>query len=335
MDVNLIDLIKEYDQYTADGKTPSHSWLSKLLKELRKSKIRRPDIVLAWGPKVLSQENYIEVWNLREQIAIAAIELNDLTTAETVIEVLQRQFPKSIRVSRLQGMLLEAQEKYSEALEKYDTILKEDITDIFARKRKVCIYKAKNDIHKTIAEINSILHYFPNDIGSWLELSELYLLSNDYEPAIHCYEELILLEPRNAFYHCRLAEIFYSIGGTEKILLARKYYTISLTCQNISYNLRAVTGLIQSCKQLRGLGRPYSNSSASLNEKKRSSSTEVAAVTSSSSSSSSSSQLNEHELKVNEELLKWSEDELNKFLSEGKKTSNEQLEVLKNILFVN
>ncbi len=40
MDVNLIDLIKEYDQYTADGKTPSHSWLSKLLKELRKSKVK-------------------------------------------------------------------------------------------------------------------------------------------------------------------------------------------------------------------------------------------------------------------------------------------------------
>lgn len=40
MDVNLIALIKEYDQYTADGKTPSHSWLSKLLKELRKSKVK-------------------------------------------------------------------------------------------------------------------------------------------------------------------------------------------------------------------------------------------------------------------------------------------------------
>lgn len=40
MDSNVIDLLQEYDQYVADGKSPSHSWMSKLLKELRKSKVK-------------------------------------------------------------------------------------------------------------------------------------------------------------------------------------------------------------------------------------------------------------------------------------------------------
>lgn len=161
--------------------------------------------------------------------------------------------------------IIASTEKFTEALETYDSILKEDVTDIFARKRKVCIYKAKNDINKMITEINQLLHNFPNDIGSWLELGELYLLSNDYEAAIHCYEELILLDSRNAHYHCRLAEILYSLSGgnnnnnNEKLLLARKYFTISLSCQNIDFNLRALTGLIQACKLLRVQARPHNN----------------------------------------------------------------------------
>ena len=115
-------------------------------------------------------------------------------------------------MQRVQGMIFESQGKYADALLLYETLLKENVSDVFTRKRKVCVYKAQNNFTKMIEEINQILNYFPSDLGSWLELGELYLLMNDYEGAKHCYEEIILIDPRNAHFHCRLAEIFYSMG---------------------------------------------------------------------------------------------------------------------------
>jgi uncharacterized protein YozE (UPF0346 family) len=65
------------------------------------------------------------------------LELNDLVTAESTIQILDKQFPKSSRVGKLKGMLLEAQGHYTQALAEYDALIKEDCTNIFARKRKV------------------------------------------------------------------------------------------------------------------------------------------------------------------------------------------------------
>lgn len=50
-----------------------------------------------------------KVWNLHEQICIAALELGDYGLAESSINILGKQFSSSHRVNRLRGMLLEAQ----------------------------------------------------------------------------------------------------------------------------------------------------------------------------------------------------------------------------------
>jgi len=61
-------------------------------------------------------------------------------------------------------------------------------------------------------DINDILKKFPSDLGSWAQLGELYLSLADNVAAVHCFEELVLLDPRNAHYHVRLAEAMYSAG---------------------------------------------------------------------------------------------------------------------------
>lgn len=61
-------------------------------------------------------------------------------------------------------------------------------------------------------DINEILKKFPSDLGSWAQLGELYLTLADNVAAVHCFEELVLLDPRNAHYHARLAEALYSAG---------------------------------------------------------------------------------------------------------------------------
>lgn len=77
---------------------------------------------------------------------------------------------------------------------------------------QVCIKKIQRDIPGVIEGINDIVKKFPSDAASWQELGELYLSLSDNLAAVHCFEELVLLEPRNNSYHTRLAEALYSAG---------------------------------------------------------------------------------------------------------------------------
>eukprot|EP01033_Poteriospumella_lacustris_P006123 gene6123-4398_t len=87
---------------------------------------------------------------------------------------------------------------------------KKDVANVSLMKRKVCIKKIQRDIPGVIEGINDIVKKFPSDAASWQELGELYLSLSDNLAAVHCFEELVLLEPRNNSYHTRLAEALYS-----------------------------------------------------------------------------------------------------------------------------
>jgi hypothetical protein len=77
------------------------------------------------------------VWNLHEQICVAALDVGDLALASEKVDLLRKQFKESNRVSRLEGMLLEAAGRYDEAIVIYDAILQKDLANIAAFKRKV------------------------------------------------------------------------------------------------------------------------------------------------------------------------------------------------------
>lgn len=118
-------------------------------------------MVLALAPKLLNYENYIEgtllslflafyplrysptstyhfsVWNLREQLAIAALDQGEIDLAKEQIASLTKQFPDSVRVGRIQGMLHEAQGQFTEAMKLYEELLKKDLANIAIMKRKV------------------------------------------------------------------------------------------------------------------------------------------------------------------------------------------------------
>ena len=55
-------------------------------------------------------------------------------------------------------------------------------------------------------------------------------------------QELVLFSPTNFVYHCKLAEIYYSMGGLDNLRLARKHYAQSLEVHG-EENLRALYGL--------------------------------------------------------------------------------------------
>eukprot|EP01038_Epipyxis_sp_PR26KG_P016735 gene16735-22894_t len=208
-DNNVVDMILFIDNSSKDTKF-NKKFLTIVMKELRKSKIRRSDLVMQYGPQLIKNENGIELWNLYEQLCLAALDLGNITLADDCLKKLSIQFPDSSRVLRLNGMKYEAQGAHENALGVYTSLLAKNPANISIMKRKVCLLKSMNLTEQVVTELNQILKLFPTDGSCWLELGECYLESCDYEAAAHCFEELVLLNDC-APHHIRLADTYYSI----------------------------------------------------------------------------------------------------------------------------
>lgn len=203
---------------------------------VKKLKVRRPDKVLRHGLSILNDPKKRsalgpDVWTLYEQVSIAAMDCQCLDVAKDCIKVLQKQFPESKRVGRLEGILLEAKGLWAEAEKAYSSLLEDNPLDPVLHKRRVAIAKAQGNFPMAIEWLNKYLETFMADHDAWRELAEIYLSLQMYKQATFCYEELILSQPTVPLYHLAYADVLYTLGGIENIQLAKKYYasTIDLT----------------------------------------------------------------------------------------------------------
>jgi len=221
-----------------------------LLKNIRNNKSNKPELVIKYGPSLLSSSSGNDYYMLHEQIFIASLELGLQSVGEKSLNVLKNKFPNSCRVSILIGMEDESKGNYDKALELYNKLLIDNPGNIKVMQRKVCVYKASCHLKNAIDEIHTILKYYPGDVSTWQELSDIHLSLSDYKASAFCHEELVLLDANCSSYHTHLADIYYTIGDSEHILKARKHYTMSLALQNGQSNFRALYGLISACKYL-------------------------------------------------------------------------------------
>ncbi|KAK9215254.1 hypothetical protein WN944_007258 [Citrus x changshan-huyou] len=232
---------------------------------VKKLKVRRPDKVLRHGLSILNDPKKRsalgpDVWTLYEQVSIAAMDCQCLDVAKDCIKVLQKQFPESKRVGRLEGILLEAKGLWAEAEKAYSSLLEDNPLDPVLHKRRVAIAKAQGNFPTAIEWLNKYLETFMADHDAWRELAEIYVSLQMYKQAAFCYEELILSQPTVPLYHLAYADVsassigvitiarlmrnfhlysgfcgrdtvLYTLGGVENTLLAKKYYasTIDLT----------------------------------------------------------------------------------------------------------
>jgi ER membrane protein complex subunit 2 len=88
-----------------------------------------------------------------EQVFLAALDCGRIKLAEDCIRVLISEFPESLRIMKHKAMLLEALERFDDALDVLESIIKKDETHAGARKRKVAILKAKGLIGEAIKEL--------------------------------------------------------------------------------------------------------------------------------------------------------------------------------------
>ncbi|KAM0052128.1 putative ER membrane protein complex subunit 2 [Helianthus debilis subsp. tardiflorus] len=214
---------------------------------VRKLKLRRSDKVLKHGLTILNDPKKRsalgpEEWSLYEQVAIAALDCQCLDVAKDCIKVLQKKFPDSKRVGRLEAMLLEAKGSWAEAEKAYSSLLEDNPLDQVINMRRVAMAKARGDILGAIDWLNKYLEIFMADHDAWRELAEIYVSLQMYKQAAFCYEELILSQPMIPQHHLAYADVLYTIGGLENLQTAKKYYasTIELTGGK---NTRALYGI--------------------------------------------------------------------------------------------
>ncbi|XP_022719179.1 ER membrane protein complex subunit 2-like isoform X2 [Durio zibethinus] len=214
---------------------------------VRKLKVRRSDKVLKHGLSILNDPKKRsalgpEEWTLYEQVAIAAMDCQCLDVAKDCIKVLQKKFPESKRVGRLEGMLLEAKGSWAEAEKAYSSLLEDNPLDQVIHRRRVAMAKAQGNISGAIEWLNKYLEIFMADHDAWRELAEIYLSLQMYKQAAFCYEELILSQPTVPLYHLAYADVLYTLAGLENLLTAKKYYasTVDLTGGK---NTRALLGI--------------------------------------------------------------------------------------------
>jgi len=214
------------------------------LRVWREENVRQSSDVIAMWDSVLKDKIHKlgdEQYLVYEQVFVAALDCNRIDVANECLHALTAQFPDSLRIYKLQVMKLEAQERYEEALELLQSVIKKDKTNAAPRKRRVAILKACGKIPEAIKELSEYLKKFMVDQEAWQELCDLYLSEQEYGRAAFCMEELILHNPHSHLLHQRLAEIKYTQGGFENMEIARSHYCMAVKLN--PNNMRALYGL--------------------------------------------------------------------------------------------
>ena len=164
-------------------------------------------------------------WLILEQVCMAGLDLHDAFLVKECITELDKKFPGSSRVSRLNVMAkLELRSRYDEANKCYEKLIAKDKTNALYYKRRVAVLEAQGRSAEAIKELTEYLKKFMNDNEAWSELCDLYVSEQEYTKAVFCAEELILAHPHNFLNHLRYAEIQYTINTAESLELARSYF---------------------------------------------------------------------------------------------------------------
>jgi len=253
-----MSLIAERIRSIGEPDQSSAAEIKDLLQAMKKDKTPRSDIIVKYGGYMLerySSELGSDIWQLYEDVAIAALDEDDAKLADSCVKRLKGRFGEtSMRVRRLIGMQCEASGKFAEAKRIYESVLEENPANQLVKKRLVSILCAQGKRKEAIATLVEHIKLCANDMFAWQKLAILYVSVGAYENAAFCYEELMTLAPREPLYHTMYAELVYAIGrdDPEKLRTARQYFSLSVDSkfQGTSSNTRALVGIAMSAAAL-------------------------------------------------------------------------------------
>ncbi|WVW80838.1 hypothetical protein I302_102827 [Kwoniella bestiolae CBS 10118] len=178
------------------------------------------------GGKVGDQE-----WALREQLAIAALDLGQIELSQEQIKLLHSKFPSSPRVKILDGLLLESQGRVEDAKRLYENLLLVDETNVSAHQRLISLTLSLSSPSSAIPPLLKYLDTFYSDPSGWSLLSELYCEQGMYVQSLDALGHLLSLQPWDEGAVRRAGEVAYTLGDYQ---LSLKHFLRSIEMQGTS-----------------------------------------------------------------------------------------------------
>jgi tetratricopeptide (TPR) repeat protein len=106
--------------------------------------------------------------------------------------------------------------KANEAIKTYDDIEKRNGVSEDVSMQKIRIYRATNNLDKSIVEAEKLLATFPNNAKFYGVLGELYQAKGLNEKALKVYTDLLKLNPEDPFAHLTMADYYRNLHQKEK-----------------------------------------------------------------------------------------------------------------------
>ena len=225
-----------------------------ILRFIRTHKLREPEIVVKYGVALLGQKSTwglfgssmseTEYFAIIEQLLLAASDIQNVALAKQCIEILKKKFTEdSTRLVRVLALCLESIGDYTQAMISYHQQISENISNTFAMKRTYCVLRSQvGKETQAHTHLSNYLMKFPGDASAWYEMYERCLEFGDFHSAAYCLEELVLSQPLDSKLHCKLGELYATLGGLDNMKLARKHLAQALDLQPDSK--RAIYSLI-------------------------------------------------------------------------------------------
>ncbi|WOO79299.1 ER membrane protein complex subunit 2 [Vanrija pseudolonga] len=180
---------------------------------------RNSEDVVRLAPGVLAAGGLGDTeWAVREQLAIAALDLGRIKLATTQINALESQFRASPRVDLLLGLKLEAVGDLERAGKVYSALLKTDATNVSAHQRIIALSATPTE---TIQRLLAYLDTFYADPAAWSLLAEAYANEGAYAQSLAALGHLQLLQTWDSQAVVRAGETAYTLKDYP---LALKYF---------------------------------------------------------------------------------------------------------------
>jgi tetratricopeptide (TPR) repeat protein len=172
------------------------------------------------------------------------------------------RYPKSVKAMRMLGILNEAEGKLVKAQNIYIDLIEQNPSDGQTIKRLVCLFRDTDMLASALNVLNKYVEVNQDDHEAWLELSDMYLSKGNYSKALFCIEEILSANPRNYLLNLRYAEILYSSHRQDRIgdlLTARKYFSHAAILKEGEPCVRALFGLVRTCKAIASIAKKGEN----------------------------------------------------------------------------
>ena len=171
--------------------------------------------------------------------------------------MIRLEHPHSIKVMRLLAVFHEAKGEMDKAQNILLDLIEQNPLDKQSTKRLVALYRDMHLHGEAIALLNKFVELNQQDQESWLELADMYHSQQNYAKAIHCYEEIMIRQPKNYHVALKYGELLYSTrrDRLEDMTNARKYFMLASLTKGTDNKppVRALFGIIKATKAIQQL----------------------------------------------------------------------------------